>query len=213
MNPALFTDSLVAVNVSVCLFLGVQFAIWTRCSGELPVQKRQIYAGLATFFPLMLAISLSHASWVVAPRVFEAAELLLTLVIGPVIFDIIYGRYHQNSVFGRALLVSSAGGAGGILINPLLLTAAPLLFTGASLCIYVRHARRRPDALATQILSVALIIHAAQFCRFLFSDSRWFEETVPFTAALLGLVYSIRLLLPRKKPDRGKTEGIGAVFD
>lgn len=91
----------------------------------------------------------------------------------------------------------------------------PVFFTMASFALVFRHKSYRSDKVLVHVLSVAIIMHLAQFLRFAVRGISWFEETVPFTAALMGLAYMLWLFLPKQKVSRKlqSTETHGAIFN
>ncbi|MEX2468139.1 MAG: helix-turn-helix domain-containing protein [Pseudohongiellaceae bacterium] len=195
MNQQLFVDSLVAVNSVVSLVLWLQFSLWSLYPGQLPAEKRKSLLGLALFFPLLLTISLSHASWIADNRFLELLETALAVLIGPFLLDFVHGRYRDASWLPGAVATAVLAAPLLWLLNPLLPIFLPSLFTLAAAGVCLRE--RRVDYLAAHVLTVALIIHLSQFARFAWRDVAWFAEIVPFTATLLGLFYSTLLLLRR----------------
>ncbi|MCG8415577.1 MAG: hypothetical protein MI746_15280, partial [Pseudomonadales bacterium] len=196
MTAQLFIDSLVAVNLVVSLFLTVLISLLVARFSLSALQKRQAYLLICSFFPTMAIISSSHASWLNAPWFLGPIELLLTALIGPFLFDLIYGRLNNKSVLSRLLSITTVVTLPIILFaNTDFLLALPASFSAAAMIYYVRRMRDQRDSVINHLLAVALTVQLAQLIRFFGSDISWLEEIVPFTATLLGLVYLCLVLV------------------
>ncbi len=190
MTAQLFIDSLVAVNLVVSLFLTVLISLLVTRLSLSALQKRQAHLLTFSFFPTMAIISSSHASWINAPWFLGPIELLLTTLIGPFLFDLIYGRLSNQSLLPPLLSITALIMLPIILFaNTDFLLALPATFTAAAMIYYVSRKGDQRDSVINHVFAVALTVQLAQLLRFFGSDISWLEEIVPFTATLLGLVY------------------------
>jgi type III secretory pathway component EscV len=68
MTEQVFVDSLVAINITISLFLWCFVCLWTIRSGLIRLHRLQTLLLISTMFPAMVVISLSHASWSVGVK-------------------------------------------------------------------------------------------------------------------------------------------------
>ena len=200
MYAQLFVDSMVAINMVVCLYLASMLVVWIRRSLPDGALKLQCHLMISAFFPTMMIISLSHASWAAAPWMAYAlfwSELTFTVAVGPLILALCCGGIG----FPRLLLALSLSAVVALLLGlsgfDWLIVFVPMAFTLTALALGYGLQQGDSSKLREHILTIALIIHCAQITRFLGRDIDWLKEIVPLTATVVGLAYLGWLFLLR----------------
>ncbi len=216
MTAQLFSDSLVAINIAISLYLWCFISLWTWRADMPALLRRQLLLMISVLFPAMLVISLSHASWGVGHDYLFWIEILLTVLAGPVFFDFVYGRVAGSSALGITLPL--AGLLAWLLVGADSLGFAILLpasFTLAAAVLCLLRGGVSQDRRLLHVLFVATVMHLAQLLRFLGRESPWLDELVPFTAAMLGLAYLTWLLLPAQRQARTREwdDSVDMVFN
>ena len=208
MTEQVFVDSLVAINITISLFLWSFVCLWTIRSRLTCLHRLQTLLLISTMFPAMIVISLSHASWSSGAQTLFWLEIALTVIGGPFYFDFVYGRIKSASSLHLTLPAIGFLSFWIIQIDELrFILFVPVIFTLASICLYWLEKDSAHRKLLVHVFSVAVIMHLAQLFRYLGRNLDWFEELVPFTATILGLTYMCWLLLPHKqKPDIAKDD-------